>query len=75
MQILWATSLLFTKASILLFYMRIFDVSVTWVRAASRLATVAITLWRLSVILCGFLLCQPFAFNWDQTIPGGRCGD
>jgi len=74
-QILWATSLLFTKASILLFYMRIFDVSVTWVRAVSRLATVAITLWCLSVILCGFLLCRPFAFNWDQTIPGGRCGN
>lgn len=20
-------------------------------------------------------LCQPFAYNWDKTIPGGRCGN
>ena len=22
-----------------------------------------------------FFMCQPFAFNWDQTIPGGHCGN
>lgn len=27
------------------------------------------------VILIAFLLCQPLAFNWDQTIPSGHCGD
>ncbi|PVI01007.1 hypothetical protein DM02DRAFT_654907 [Periconia macrospinosa] len=21
------------------------------------------------------LICQPVAFNWDRTIPGGQCGD
>lgn len=29
----------------------------------------------LMVVLIAFLLCQPLAFNWDPTIPGGRCGD
>jgi hypothetical protein len=22
-----------------------------------------------------FAICQPFAFKWDKTIPGGKCGD
>jgi hypothetical protein len=64
-----------TKASILLFYMRIFDVGDTFVRIVARLATVAIIVWCLSVILCSFLLCRPFAFNWDQSIPDGHCGN
>lgn len=21
------------------------------------------------------LICQPFAYNWDHTIPGGHCGN
>lgn len=25
------------------------------------------------VILEGFLLCNPVDYNWDKTIPGGRC--
>ena len=28
----------------------------------------------LFVILESFLLCRPFAFNWDKTIPDGVCG-
>lgn len=26
-------------------------------------------------ILVAFLICRPLAFNWDQTIPGGHCGN
>lgn len=25
--------------------------------------------------MAGLLICRPFAYNWDQTIPGGKCGD
>jgi hypothetical protein len=64
-----------TKSSILLFYMRIFNVADRAFRIIARLATATIVLWCLSVILCGFLLCRPFAFNWDQSIPGGKCGN
>lgn len=32
-------------------------------------------MWAISVILEALLLCRPFAFNWDPTIPGGVCGD
>ena len=31
--------------------------------------------WWLSVVLEEFLLCRPFAFNWDQEIRGGVCGN
>lgn len=29
----------------------------------------------VAVIFESFLLCRPFAFTWDKTIPGGVCGD
>lgn len=28
----------------------------------------------VAVIFESFLLCRPFAFTWDKTIPGGVCG-
>ena len=32
-------------------------------------------MWALATVLMGFLMCKPFAFNWDQTIPDGQCGN
>jgi len=32
-------------------------------------------LWGIMTILIGLFICRPFAFNWDHTIPGGRCGN
>jgi hypothetical protein len=34
-----------------------------------------IVAWTVATILAGSLICRPFAFNWDKTIIGGRCGD
>ena len=31
--------------------------------------------WWMSVFLEEFLLCRPFAFNWNQEIQGGTCAD
>ena len=31
--------------------------------------------WWVSVVLEEFLLCRPFAFNWDPEIKDGVCGD
>ncbi|MCJ1393649.1 hypothetical protein MMC18_006525 [Xylographa bjoerkii] len=59
--------------SILLFYVRIFNVPAF--KLVAKVLMVLVALWGLSVILCAFLLCRPFAFNWDQTIPGGSCGN
>lgn len=36
---------------------------------------VFIVLWNTGGILGGVLVCQPIAMNWDQSIPGGKCGN
>jgi hypothetical protein len=32
-------------------------------------------IWFVADIIAAFLVCCPVAFNWDPTIPGGRCGN
>ncbi|OQE44646.1 hypothetical protein PENCOP_c002G04473 [Penicillium coprophilum] len=73
LQFLWVLSLSCTKVSILLLYLRIFPV--TWVVRISWATIGVIIAWTVGTILAGCLICRPFAFNWDQTIPGGSCGD
>ena len=29
----------------------------------------------IMVISIGAGLCRPFAYNWDKSIPGGKCGE
>lgn len=41
----------------------------------ARGAITFIALWALGTIMAGCLICRPFAMNWDQTIPGGHCGN
>ncbi|ODH14526.1 hypothetical protein ACO22_06567 [Paracoccidioides brasiliensis] len=73
LQFLWALSLSFCKVSILLLYARVFAVPIViWV---GRGAMVFIISWAIATIVAGCLICRPFAFNWDQTIPGGKCSD
>jgi hypothetical protein len=72
-QVLWATSLTATKLSILLFYCRIF--AVPRVRYVAKLLVVVIFLWCTTVVLSAFLLCRPFALNWDPAIANGHCGN
>ncbi|KAL1961168.1 hypothetical protein VTO42DRAFT_3113 [Malbranchea cinnamomea] len=73
LQFLWALSLSFVKISILLLYSKVF--AVRFVILTARGAMAFITAWAIATILAGCFICRPFAFNWDQTIPGGRCGD
>ncbi|KAK8069630.1 hypothetical protein PG994_006246 [Apiospora phragmitis] len=72
-QIIWATSLAFTKISILVLYCRIctlrFFAIVAWATSA------VILLWVILVVVGSLAICQPVAFNRDQTITGGHCGD
>ncbi|KAK0648617.1 integral membrane protein [Cercophora newfieldiana] len=73
LQFLWALSLSFSKISILLLYSAVFAVPfVIW---TARGAIVFIAAWGIATILAGCFICTPFAMNWDQTIPGGKCGD
>jgi len=72
-QLLWAVSLSLSKISILILYSKIFSIpAFIWM---ARGTGVVIIMWAMATILMGFLMCQPFAFNWDQTVPGGHCGN
>ncbi|KAK1148775.1 hypothetical protein N8T08_008660 [Aspergillus melleus] len=73
LQFLWVLSLSCTKISILLLYLRIFPV--TWLVGVAWTTIGVIVAWAIATILAGCLICRPFAFNWDQTIPGGSCGN
>ncbi|KAL4784110.1 hypothetical protein BJX76DRAFT_357312 [Aspergillus varians] len=72
-QILWAVGNSCVKLSLLSFYCRVF--SFPYFLLMAKATATFILLWALAVILGGFLLCQPFAYTWDQTIPGGHCGN
>jgi hypothetical protein len=73
LQFLWVLSLGCTKVSILFLYLRIFPVR--WLVVSSYATMGVIVAWAIATILAGCLICRPFAYNWDKTIPGGYCGN
>lgn len=73
LQFLWVLSLSCTKISILCLYLRIFPFR--WVIWSSYATILIILAWTIATILAGCFICQPFAFNWDKSIPHGSCGD
>lgn len=74
MQVFYATTLGLIKISICLFLARIFSAA-NHFRLWSYAVIAFITAWSTMVILTAFVLCQPVAFNWDNTIPGGKCAN
>lgn len=72
-QIMWGVSLVFVKTSFLQFFSQIFCVVRT--RPIFKIAMGIVVLWGLGSVLSPLLLCQPFAFNWNTKIPGGKCGN
>ncbi|KAI9367089.1 hypothetical protein BJX61DRAFT_538346 [Aspergillus egyptiacus] len=73
LQFTWVLSLSCTKISILLLYLRIFPVR--WLVRSAWATIGVIVAWAIATILAGCLICRPFAYNWDKTIPGATCGD
>ncbi|KAI1500752.1 hypothetical protein F5X99DRAFT_385366 [Biscogniauxia marginata] len=71
-QILWAIATCLVKISILFFYTSIFTIR-RFKTAVFIVITLTIALL-VVVILETFLVCRPFAFNWDKAIPDGVCG-
>lgn len=73
MQVFYGSVLALIKTSICLFYIKIFFVKPF--RIACWIVIAFIICWGTMVVLTGFLLCTPLAFNWDPTIPGGKCAN
>ncbi|KAF5859047.1 hypothetical protein ETB97_003428 [Aspergillus alliaceus] len=74
LQYLWVLlSLERTKVSTLFLYLHIFPV--TWVVRIAWATIGVIVAWAIATILVRCLICQPYSYNWDQTIQGGSCGN
>ncbi|RYP41691.1 hypothetical protein DL767_000896 [Monosporascus sp. MG133] len=62
------------KVTILLLYLRIFTQReiriITWI-----VIGVVVANFFTSGLIVGLTICQPFAYKWDKTIPGGRCAN
>ncbi|KAL8893717.1 MAG: hypothetical protein Q9192_004995 [Flavoplaca navasiana] len=59
------------KLSILWFYHRIFPIRKFTI---SCIAIAAVTVaWLIASLVAQFLLCRPFQYFWDKSIPGGTC--
>jgi hypothetical protein len=74
-QFLWLYSLAFGKASILLLYAKIFWLRSRMVYMTACITIILLILWAVGGSLSAVLICRPFAFNWDRSIPGGICGN
>lgn len=74
MQVFYGTTLGLIKISICLFLARIFSANNNF-RVWAYTVIAFIAAWSVMVVLTAFVLCQPVAFNWDNTIPGGKCAN
>ena len=72
-QTTWAVAVTFIRASVLALYIRIFRTKSF--RVTCYMVHSINVAFGATVILGACLICQPVSFNWDQSIPGGRCGD
>jgi hypothetical protein len=72
-QILWVLSNTCVRISIIFLYISIFRLRTF--RIASYVVLGLNLAYFVGVILQTLLICRPVAFNWDQTVPGGTCGD
>ncbi|KAH8702538.1 hypothetical protein BGW36DRAFT_424810 [Talaromyces proteolyticus] len=73
-EFLYMAGITFPKIAILVLYLRIFmDHRVriaTWV-----VLGIVIGHFVFTGIIATFTICQPFAFKWDKSIPGGHCAN
>ncbi|KAK6222395.1 hypothetical protein LQW54_001095 [Pestalotiopsis sp. IQ-011] len=73
-QILWAFGMTCIRMSILGLYVHIFSAQKTF-RCACYVVMVICVLWLIADTCIVFLLCQPLAYLWDNSTPGGHCGN
>ena len=63
----------FPKLAILCLYERLFPLR--FYRYWIIITAVVIVLCCIGAVILSCTICRPFAFNWDKTIPGGKCGN
>ncbi|KAH7130093.1 hypothetical protein B0J11DRAFT_243929 [Dendryphion nanum] len=73
-EFLYFPSMFFPKLAILAMYMRIFSQQRIYRRTVYVIG-ICLILWGTAGIITSLSYCRPFAYQWDKTIPGGKCGD
>ncbi|KAJ5586784.1 uncharacterized protein N7459_002549 [Penicillium hispanicum] len=71
-QALYGAGLALVKTSMMILYYKLFGKK-TSTRIAIYTTGAIVWAWALSVVLESFLICQPIAYNWNPSLPGGRC--
>ena len=71
-QILYFSSAVAIKISLILLYYRIFGV-VRWFRWLLAVAWTIVLLYYIIALFIAIFECTPVAFYWDKTIAGGTC--
>jgi hypothetical protein len=71
---LWLAIVTCTKLSILFLYKTIFRCMDRFVLAVHIMMGIVVAYW-IGFTLGLVFQCSPVAFNWDRTIPGGRCNE
>lgn len=71
-ELIYVTSMSFTKIGILFFYYRIFRYSLRFHTAVWVMGTI-IVCWYFTSVFVGCFQCHPARYLWDRTIPGGQC--
>ena len=71
--LMWPTANTLVKISVLHLYTKIFNTHRLAI-AAYAIGAVTMAYW-LSTVLVAFLICRPFAFNWDKVSIKGHCGN
>ncbi|KAK2596435.1 hypothetical protein N8I77_013325 [Diaporthe amygdali] len=73
-EFIYMAGVTFPKVAILILYLRVFVERkvriITWIVIGVVLAN-----WVAVGIIAALVTCQPFAFKWDKTIPGGHCAN
>ncbi|KAF1946514.1 hypothetical protein EJ02DRAFT_495313 [Clathrospora elynae] len=70
-EFLHPAAVAFPKLSVVLLYLHI--LTNKYERMAAKTLIFLIFATWLSFTMVAIFQCMPFAFNWDKTVPGGRC--
>lgn len=68
---MYNVSLILTKISILLLYLRVFPGKPF--RRACWIMLVFVTAYGLWIVIATIMSCYPIPYSWDKTIQGGHC--
>jgi hypothetical protein len=72
-EITYLVSVTSPKLAVLYLYQQVF--STPRYRKVILVTTGLIVAYFVACFIAIFAICRPFAFNWDQSIAGGRCAN